>query len=340
VAALDLTVGWGSGVIAGISVHDERPQPSRVLEGATPATALAMLGRLYAVCGRAQRACAELALAAADGRPLPGARRAELARAVGCEAVQEHLWRLMLDWPAKLGLAPLTQIFKRWYGRIGKDEPGWAEALLEELAGPALGVPIAQLSDWASLALFDRWWSSSPAALATLFQRLHEADVAQWARPDEPCHGTLAAECACTLAGYAEHPWLAALAAHGRWLEAHVGARLVGAVALASALAAEAGVPVEMDAEATGPGRGVAIVTTARGMLTHEVTLVAGRIAAYQIHTPTDCNFAPDGAFVRRVVGRRAPTAEAARRCAELWALALDPCVSYAVLAQVEGGHA
>ncbi|HXQ32120.1 MAG TPA: hypothetical protein VN790_09175 [Steroidobacteraceae bacterium] len=339
-AVLDLTVGWRSGVIADISVHDERPQPSRVLVGSTPAVALAMLGRLYAVCGRAQRACAELALAAAGGLPLPGARRAQLARVVGCEAVQEHLWRLMLDWPVKLGLSPLTELFKRWYGSIGAGEPGWAAALLEELADRGLGVPLAQLSDWRSLALFDQWSNSSPAALATLFQRLHQAGVAQCPSVDEPCDGTLAAECACTLAGYAEHPWLAALAAQGRWLEAHVGARLVGAVALATALAADAGVPIDMDAEAPAPGRGLAIVTTARGILAHDLTLVAGRIAAYAIRTPTDCNFAPDGAFVRRVVGRRAPTAEAARRCADLWALALDPCVSYAVLPQMEGSHA
>ncbi|HXQ64676.1 MAG TPA: hypothetical protein VN787_07465 [Steroidobacteraceae bacterium] len=339
-AALDVTVGWRSGIIAGISVHDERPQPSRVLVGSTPAVALAMLGRLYAVCGRAQGACAELALAAASGLPLPGARRAELARRVGCEAVQEHLWRLMLDWPAKLGLAPLTELFKHWYGRIGADEPGWAPALLEELADRALGVPLAQLADWQSLALFDRWSSSSPAALATLFQRLHEAGIAQCADVDESCRATLAAECACTLAGYAEHPWLAALARRGRWLEAHVGARLVGAVTLTSALAAESCAPVEMDAEAPAPGRGVAIVTTARGVLALDVTLLAGRIAAYEIRTPTDCNFAPDGAFVRRVVGRSAPTAEAARRCADLWALALDPCVSYAVLPPAESGHA
>jgi uptake hydrogenase large subunit len=140
VAALDLTVGWRSGVITGIRVHDARPQPGRLLIGATPAAALALLGRLYAVCGRAQRACAELALAAAGGLPLPGPRRLALARAVGCEAVQEHLWRLLLDWPAKLGLAPLTGIFKHWHARIGADEPGWAEALLADLADRTLGV--------------------------------------------------------------------------------------------------------------------------------------------------------------------------------------------------------
>ncbi|MBS0396928.1 MAG: hypothetical protein JSR54_20080, partial [Proteobacteria bacterium] len=67
------------------------------------------------------------------------------------------------------------------------------------------------------------------------------------------------------------------------------------------------------------------------GMLEHAVEVDAGRVARYEIRTPTDFNFAADGPFVARLAGRAAPDAAAARRMAELWALAFDPCVGYAV---------
>jgi uptake hydrogenase large subunit len=333
VTALEIRVGWSDGAIRAVDIHSERPQPSRLLAGLDPATVLALLSRLYAICGRAQRACAELALAAAGGAALSAERRSELARAIAAEAAQEHLWRLLLDWPAALGLAPQQAEFKRWYGRIAADATLWAAELRTELELDWLGLPLERLAAFADLGQFDDWRARSRAPLAALFARLGDEAASACMAPGT----TLATESECALAACVEHPWVAALGARGRWLEAHVAARLVGLMAVL--VAAGGGAAVEMDAETPAPGRGVAVVATARGMLEHDVTVAGGRIDRYAITTPTDFNFAADGPYAARLRGRPAANAAAAQRAAALWALAFDPCVGYAVSAG-EAGHA
>ena len=247
--------------------------------------------------------------------------------------MQEHLWRLLLDWPAALGLAPQQAEFKRWYGRIAADAALWPAELRTELELDWLGLPLERLVAFADLGRFDAWRSQAHAPFALLFARLGAEAASASMAPG----ATLATECECALAACVEHPWVAALGASGRWLEAHVAARLVG---LAAALAAAGGgAAVEMDAESPAPGRGIALVATARGMLEHDVTVSAGRVDRYAIRTPTDCNFAADGPYASRLRGRPAPDAAAAERAAALWALAFDPCVAYAVSAG-EAGHA
>jgi uptake hydrogenase large subunit len=333
VAALDIRVGWHEGTIGSLCIESARPPTGRLLAGLDANGVLALLGRLYAVCGQAQRVCAELALAAAGGAPVNGGQRH--GRAVASEAVIEHLWRLLLDWPKALGIAPQNAEFKRCYGRIGAQAACWPAELRATLELDWLGLPVEELVAFADLAAYARWRRDSHAPFAALFARLGAEAAATSAQPG----ATLPAESECTLAACAEHPWLAALGADGRWLEAHVASRLVGLAALLSALTAGAAMPVEMDAESPQPGRGVALVATARGMLEHDVTLTGGRVERYAITTPTDCNFAPDGPFATRLRGLAAQSPACAQRAAALWALAFDPCVSYAVTAG-EPGHA
>jgi hypothetical protein len=334
-AALDIRVDWRDGVIRSLAIESARPQVSRLLAGLEPGAVLAVLGRLYAVCGHAQSACAELALAAAAGATLSGAQRERHARAVAGEAVIEHLWRLLLDWPKALGISPHKAEFARWYGRIRAEAACWPAELHATLELDWLGLPLDGLPAFADLAADARWRQASHAPLAALFARLGAEAAAARLAPGV----TLAAESECALAACAEHPWIAALCADGRWLEAHVAARLVGLAALLSALVSGAAAPVEMDADSTAPGRGIALVATARGMLEHDVTLADGRVERYAIKTPTDFNFAPDGPFVARLRGQAAQSLAAAERAAALWALAFDPCVAYAV-SVVEPGHA
>jgi hypothetical protein len=333
VAALEIRVDWGGGAIRGVRIASERPQPSRMLAGLDPATVLALLSRLYAICGRAQRACAELALAAAGAATLTTERRSELGRAIAAEAAQEHLWRLLLDWPTALGLAPQQADFKRWYGRIAADATLWPAELRAALELDWLGLPLDRLAAFADLAQFDAWRAGSHAPLGALFVRLGAEPASASMAPGT----TLATESECALAACAEHPWVAALGGAGRWLEAHVAARLVGLAAVLAGLGG--GASVEMDAAAPALGRGVALVATARGMLEHDVTLSGGRVDRYAITTPTDFNFAADGPFAARLRGRPAASVAEARRAAALWALAFDPCVAYDVSAG-EAGHA
>ena len=357
--ALAIEVLWHDGVIGGVAIRAELPAAGPLLVGQTPAAALAILSRLYSICGRAQRACAELALAAAGADvPLGPQRRAELARAVTTEAVQEHLWRLLLDWPRQLGVAPRRQDFARWYRRLGDPAaaaggdaaarapagaPSWPAALLTEVEHEWLAAPLAVLPEWAALGRFDAWVARGATPLARLFAQL--AAAARAARVPDAAGAAVAAAAmdavgeSGPLVRYAEHPWLAALLADGRRLEAQLAARVVALASLAAALAA--GVAgCELDADSPAPGRGIARLDTARGVLVHDVTLAAGRVAAYAIHTPTERHFAAGGPFSAALDGRRAPDAAAAARLAELWALAFDPCVSCSVSLAPEPGHA
>jgi hypothetical protein len=327
VAGVRIDLEFRAGTIATVDVRADLPQASRVLAGRTPDEALALLGRLYAVCGQAQRAAAELALCAAGGPALTADRRAALETGVAHEGVVEHLWRLLVDWPRKLGVTGAPDRFAYWYRRIAAREAGWHE-LERELAIDWIGAPVAPLVEWSELDEFDAWHRVSDTPFARLFAALHAAAPVEAARlAGEGAPETGAVE------QYADHGWIAALLGAGRGLEARVAARLVAASALIGALAspAECDSEVELDAASPAERCGRAAVQTARGMLVHDVRLEDGRIASYAIRTPTECNFADGGAYRALVTQRNAADAASAARLADLWALALDPCVPYSV---------
>lgn len=336
-SALEIRIGWNGGAIDRVELRSHRPDTSRLLPGRTPDEALALLGRLYAVCGHAQRAAAELALCAALGRAPAAGRPAELLCACTSEAVQEHLWRLLVDWPKKLGLSPQQDRFAHWYRRCSVADGSWPADLLAELAADWLACPVADLETWSDLRTCDAWSERAEPTLAPLFRQLHSAAAVPARAGAAP-----AADETGPVAQHAEHPWVSALLGAGREIEARVAARLVGLVALAGNFASgcDPDRELDFDADAPGAGRGRAVVTTARGLLVHEVEVEAGRIASYRIQTPTDRNFASDGAYVAHVEGVPAGTAAAAARCADLWALALDPCVPYRIDVVERAAHA
>lgn len=329
-AGLDIGIGWREGTIERVELRSHRPDTSRLLPGRTPAEAMALLGRLYTVCGHAQRAAAELALGAALGRETAVARRVELRLACEREAVQEHLWRLLVDWPRKLGLPPAQERFAHWYRRCAAPDADWPVALLGEVADCWLECPLESVDDWCDLHAYEAWTQRATPALAPLFRHLRAAATGT-------VGGTprAATEETGPAVQYAEHPWLEALEAEGRAVEAHVAARVVGLLCIAGNLAGrgDPDLATEFDADAPAAGRGTAVVTTARGALVHDVHVAGERIERYSIHTPTDGNFAPDGAYVAHVAGRAAATEADALRIADLWALALDPCVPYRIAA-------
>lgn len=88
-----------------VGLHSTRPLVApRLLQGRRPADAAALVPRLYAICGHAQGAAAAAALRAAGagaaGMPTPSAWMVVL------EALQETLWRLLIDAPRSLSLPP------------------------------------------------------------------------------------------------------------------------------------------------------------------------------------------------------------------------------------------
>ena len=117
-AAIDVGVDCDDGRVREVRVRARTPNASKVLLGLEAPAVAAVLGRLYSICGAAQRACAELALSAATAHPLAPDRHRHLAAGVAAEAIQEHLWRLWLDWPRLLDLPPQQAAFTHWYGAI------------------------------------------------------------------------------------------------------------------------------------------------------------------------------------------------------------------------------
>ena len=84
------------------------------------------------------------------------------------------------------------------------------------------------------------------------------------------------------------------------------------------------------------PGIGRALAETARGLLMHEIVLDGDRIADYLIVAPTEWNFHPEGALVRRLTGLATADQADLLRTARLDVHTLDPCVA----CRVEIGHA
>lgn len=90
-----------------VIIDSSRPvHASRVFHGKGVSEALKALPMLFAVCGTAQacagvRAC-EQALGVRPAQPIERVRDC----LVCMETVREHLWRILLDWPAFLGETP------------------------------------------------------------------------------------------------------------------------------------------------------------------------------------------------------------------------------------------
>src|SRR5690242_15069828 len=89
------------------TVSSSRPlAASRVFVGRSPAQVVAMVPRLFSICGGAQRAAASAALAAAGSEGIMAT--ASDGRSVVLETVQEYFWRLLIDWPQAMGRHALT----------------------------------------------------------------------------------------------------------------------------------------------------------------------------------------------------------------------------------------
>jgi len=102
----DLTVrlDWDGRRVRKATVRSTRPfAASRVLVGRTSADAVRIAPRLFSLCARAQGAAASGAIEAATGRTPTRKMLAAREAAVLLEAIQEYLWRILLDWPQAMG---------------------------------------------------------------------------------------------------------------------------------------------------------------------------------------------------------------------------------------------
>ena len=87
--------------VGGVKISSTRPvHAARVFEGKTPDAVLQLLPLLYSICAVAQAQAAQTACERALG--IAPERGVRLAREllVCLETAREHLWRILIDWPA------------------------------------------------------------------------------------------------------------------------------------------------------------------------------------------------------------------------------------------------
>jgi len=319
---------WRNGVLDSVSVASRRPAAAQLFIGKSADQVLALVPRLFSLCGKAQSAVAAAALATASGQPLPAGDGDDLRR----EAIGEHLWRLLLDWPQQLlaGEAgylqkkSLNAAFANFYRQLRRPEN--ESALFAAIAACLDDYPLATQLDalrpWDALAI-----PTHPALPSCLPVNDRKAIGAMFVAADarfseSPVWQSRPAEVGGLAEGLAD-PEVSALYAAGRPLAARL---LVRRRALATLLADRSG-GWAPEALARPAGVGCAWAMTARGPLCHRVELQSGRVVDYQLIAPTEWNFHPQSAWLAHLRGARAETPEIAENLLRLWALALDPCV-------------
>lgn len=101
---LRVRISVANGWIARVDLDGRRPiQAARVLEGRAVESALETLPLLYRLCGTAQSVAGLRAVEAAIGCATGASSRSGRSLLVACEALEQSLWRILLDWPRCIG---------------------------------------------------------------------------------------------------------------------------------------------------------------------------------------------------------------------------------------------
>ena len=348
---LVVRAAWDGARVTGIDVASTRPHVAgRLLAGRTVAEAVAMVPRLFSICGRSQGVAAALACDAAMGQMPSAPILSERESTVRNEAVQEILRRMLLDWSCLAGTDPDASALADLRSALSGAPDAMRAVVKERIVGAA--------NPWTVLehpATGDGWLAAAATPVAALITRLAgerpgfaASEVALLPADGEAVAravgAALAADAAFerapswqgapaetgALARMRAQPWVAALVArNGRSALARLVARVVE-------LVAQVRPDAPPDARVAGavpmaPGAGLGWVETARGLLVHAVEVVAGTVRRYRIVAPTEWNFHPRGALAAGLGGVAATDEDELRRLVHLAVEALDPCVAYRV---------
>lgn len=352
IGKLTLGVRWDGDTVSGTDIRSTRPMAAQILKGKTPAQVLQIVPMLFSVCARAQGAAADVAMRAAQ--QVERLEVATLERMIACEAMQEHLWRLMLDWPKLAGVAQQEKRFAGWYAMLRKISVGEIDmaAFQREFERDGLGMPVAEWQGMNSYQALQAWWRKRDGLLAQLLAKLDELEHGRHAPRDIrllPAWSAADARQACAArwsADFSARPdWRGLAAETGAWSYfadspllrdvwrqsgskalTRLLARMVDVVGMASDSAA-----ARLDVDSPEEGEGIAVVRTARGLLMHRVCLAADQVADYVIVAPTEWNFHPAGAFADDLRGLKERDAGRVRQLAHIEILSLDPCVPYEI---------
>lgn len=352
VGKLTLGVIWDGDTVSATDIRSTRPMAAQILKGKTPAQVLQIVPLLFSVCGRAQGAAASAALQAAQ--KLGAAASATVEHLIVCEAMQEHLWRLMLDWPKLMGLARQEQRFAGWYALLRKSGAGETgmDVFLHEFERDCLGMPVAEWRALDSYHALQIWLGKAHSPLAQLLAKLDKLEQGKHGSSGVrllPAWTAAEASRACGGrwdAGFSARPdWLGDTAETGAWTYyadnkllrdvwqqsgskalTRLLARVMDVVEMASGRAAP-----RLDVVSPVAGEGIAVVRSARGLLMHHVRLAAELVQDYVIVAPTEWNFHPGGAYTQDMRGLQERDTERLQQLAHIAALSLDPCVAYEV---------
>ncbi|WP_299444762.1 hypothetical protein [uncultured Rhodospira sp.] len=103
--SIALTVDQGR--VAHVALDSTRRLDAvRALVGQPIGVAVGLIGRVFTLCAKAQTVAAVQAAEAATGQAVSGATAAARRAQVLCEAVEQSVLRMALDWPAVAGTAP------------------------------------------------------------------------------------------------------------------------------------------------------------------------------------------------------------------------------------------
>lgn len=289
--SLKIRATWAAGEVTQIAVELQRPPLTRLFSGQNPAAVVRMLPHLYALCAEAQGACAQAALAAAQGREfLPLPRDNTL---LWLEVLHENLWRLLLDWPAACGQVPEHAAFAAWrQQRFSPDNIAHTQDLIEHTLSPLAEKCLSHLVDRntpnpeTSLqpACWLRWWTAPESPKPAPPQITNIADA--FRQRISQTHKAL------------------------------------------NALVQQTAFP--LSAIGDGP-HGVAQCLSARGILTHAITLDGEKVAKYHLEAPTDACFTSPVSLSTLLAGTHFDNRTQARQGLETAILALDPCLPHEV---------
>jgi hypothetical protein len=201
---IHVAVYWNGSEIERADVRSTRPFVApRLLAGKTVDEACALVPLLFSICGRSQAIAAAAACEAALGVPerpdVAGAR----ALLIAGEAMQEYLFRALIDWPRLRGEPPSAQAVAGARRRIGEvlapledaarvDAPRCGDAKNAE-AGASMCIAASEASGEVLGAMPEDWLT-----------RCGEEGVERWAQARETGAARLVAD---TLAS---HPRLGA----------------------------------------------------------------------------------------------------------------------------------
>lgn len=356
---LSLGIDWDGHVVHGVRLKSSRPKAYRILEGKSPDHAVRLAPLLFSVCGKAQHAAASAAVSAAQGDESPKSSIEE--RGAACEAMQESLWRLLLDWPDLLGLPQEKRQFLQWHGMLNALATGHgnAEILQAELLQALLGMTSTEWKQLDSYAKLREWRNAGQGLFAPVFAALdHEEE--RLAFVGEPAPVALQPNWSATgvwrtfadcldpefaaMPLYGGKPLETGALAHNQHapllqdvlrkrpsrLLARVIARLIDLLDSAAALAQEKATGRIQSVSASNAS-GLSWVRTARGMLLHHVRIEAGQVAQYLTVAPTEWNFHPQGALASNLVGLKESDAARLMNSVKQYVLSLDPCVEYEI---------